>query len=139
LVLAQFTRDAGKRVEPELFALWGGSPTTRLLRHRDASNRTTLERWHGRLRMLMETVRIPTQAEEAADPQGADQVYQSCVAFLKERTRDHSKFALVFAENCSYGFRRNTWGLRRIGISSTLVGMVVVGACVFVATHTRME
>jgi hypothetical protein len=36
-VLAQLTRDAGKRIEPGLWEPWGGPPSVRMLRHRDTT------------------------------------------------------------------------------------------------------
>ncbi len=49
LLLAQLGRDAGKRKEPRLFELWGGKPTTRMLRHAGGANLVTLRRRHGKL------------------------------------------------------------------------------------------
>src|SRR3989442_4065228 len=43
-LLAQVGRDWGKRKQPRLFESWGGEPTTRLLRHRDAPNAVLLQR-----------------------------------------------------------------------------------------------
>jgi len=35
LLLAELGRDLGKQKQPTLYGLWGGAPTTQLLRHRD--------------------------------------------------------------------------------------------------------
>jgi len=48
-LMAQVARDRGKKKEPELFTSWGGKPTTCLLRHRDAANKTILSRRHQKL------------------------------------------------------------------------------------------
>jgi len=109
VLLAEVGRDAGKRKEPALFASWGGTPTTRLLRHRDAANRPLLARRHDQLAALT-GIPKPTAAREAAAPAAADQVYDAWTRVLRDRTRDRKKYELVFAENCSYGFRRNLWG-----------------------------
>ena len=45
----QLGRDAGKRLQPSLWASWGGPPTTAGLRHRDASNPVLLARRHERI------------------------------------------------------------------------------------------
>ena len=46
-LLAQLGRDQGKKKEARLFAEWGGTPTTQLLRHRDGQlDATTKERYH---------------------------------------------------------------------------------------------
>ena len=44
------------------------------------------------------------------------------------QTRDKQKYPLVFDENVSYGFRRNTWGLKPFGIAAAVVG--TIGAAV---------
>jgi hypothetical protein len=73
---------------------------------------------------------------ELADPDAADELYESCTHFLRERTRDKGTFPLVFAENVSYGFRRNLLGLRPVGITTSLVGLVI-GAFASGATGYR--
>jgi hypothetical protein len=47
-------------------------------------------------------------------------VYDAAVEVLKERTRDAKAFPLVFDELCNYGFRRNLWGHRPLGIGLSL-------------------
>ena len=82
---------------------------------------------------------MPTADEEKTDPDKADDVYAACVLFLKEKTRDKK---LVFEENCNYGYRRNLFGLRSIGIASALVSMCVIAAVVSLSryvTHTRTQ
>ncbi|MFQ5798766.1 MAG: hypothetical protein ACE5H0_08745, partial [Bacteroidota bacterium] len=115
-LLAQLGRDWGKRKETFLFALWGGIPTTRLLSHRHTTlDRTTLARYHAKLRTLL-TVTLPTAQREQQNPSAADEEYESCVRFLRERTRDPKRFPLVFAENVNYGFRRNLWAMKALAI-----------------------
>ena len=67
---------------------------------------------------------LPTEEEETEDPIGADQQYDATVNFLREATRDRSKFPLVFAENVNYGFRRNLWGLKPFGLSIALLAAI---------------
>jgi len=122
-LLGQLGRDAGKRKEPKLFSFWGGKPSTRLLRYRDAPNKVILSRQHQHLRKLLPELEIPTPEEEIASPEAADQVYDACVHFLRERTRDKKRFPLVFEENCNYGFRRNLWGMKPLGIGVNLIGL----------------
>ena len=133
-LLAQLGRDWGKRKQPRLFESWGGKPTTRLLRHRETPNKVLLRRRHQKLQELLPDVNIPTAEKEAADPETADQVYETCVAFLLEKTRDKKQFPLVFEENCNYGFRRNLWGMKPLGIMTTLAGTIAV-AVLFVTKY----
>lgn len=45
-LVAQLSRYLGKRQERDLFASWGGPPTTSQLRLRGARNRALVERYH---------------------------------------------------------------------------------------------
>jgi len=125
-LMAQMARDMGKQKEPGLYESWGGKPTTRLLRHRNTPNTALLSRRHRKLQSLMPGIQIPTAADELADSRAADDIYDSCTAFLLEKTRKKEKFPLVFEENCNYGFRRNLWGMKPIGITTSLIGTVAV-------------
>ena len=123
-LVAQLGRDRGRQKQPELWERWGGPPTTRLLRFRDSSNRVVLDRRRANLQRVTGRV-LPSEDEEAEDPAGADQAYEAAVGFLREATRDRSRFPLVFAENVNYGFRRNLWGLKPFGLSvATLAALV---------------
>ena len=126
MLFAQVGRDLGKRKEPWLFDLWGGKPTTRMLRHRDASNTEQLSVRHEALAHLCTPVRIPTAEEERVDSMRADKIYETCVGMLIERTRDKEKFHLLFEENCNYGFRRNLWGMKPLGITVSVVRLCVI-------------
>lgn len=127
MLLAQAGRDAGKRKEALLFMLWGGKPTTRLLRYRDAANITLLRRRHAKLAALL-GIAMPGANEEAANPRASDEVYETCVTFLRDRTRDREQFHLVFEENCNYGFRRNLWGMKPLGVTLTLLALAAIAA-----------
>ncbi len=124
-LLAEVGRDAGKRKEPDLFASWGGKPTTRLLRHHGAANRPLLARRHARLAALT-GIAAPTAGAEAADRAAVDEVYETWSVVLRDRTRDHTTFDLIFAENCSYGFRRNLWGMKPVGTVLAVAGLAAV-------------
>jgi hypothetical protein len=124
---SQLGRDQGKAKEAALFESWGGKPTTRFLSHSSSPlNAQTLERYHKKLKKLRRDFRLPTAEEEAADPVAAKTVYESCVDYLLERTRDTKEFALVFSENVNYGFRRNLWGMRPAGLS---IAVLAAAAC----------
>lgn len=122
-LLAQLARDRGKRIEPRLFRRWGGPPATRLLRHRGARNPVAVARRHAQLARVVPDLHLPSLAEEAADPLGADQVYEVAVDYLRDATRDDEKFPLVFKEICNYGFRRNLYGLRSYGAVAAVLGV----------------
>lgn len=111
--LAHFSRSRGRAAESELYAVWGGKPTTALLRHSDVHlDPVTKRRYHDFLAKNIENWRIPTEEEELREPRKADQAYESAVRWLLEHTRDQKRYALLFKENISYGFRRNCYGIK---------------------------
>jgi hypothetical protein len=131
LLAAQFGLAAGKRKEPALYAAWGGPPTTTMLRHRTSSNPVALARRHDLISRAA-GIRLPSAAEEAADQQHADAAYETAVAVMRERTRKADEFPLVLDELCNYGFRRNLWGHRTLGIALAAMGaLIAFGAAAF--------
>ena len=107
----------------------GGIPTIMLLRHRDQTiEAPTKARYHHILSKMIPDVDLPSKQKEIENPSEADEVYASCTEFLKEATRDHVKFSLVFQENSNYGFRRNLWGMRAAGLVVSAIGTVACGA-----------
>jgi hypothetical protein len=117
-LLEQLGRDQGKIKEPGLWASWGGAPTTQMLRHRERNlcNPALRARYHRKLQQLVPDLRLPSAADETACPAAADQIYDAYVRYLIAQTRDREKFPLVLEENINYGFRRNLWGMRPVGI-----------------------
>lgn len=115
-LLSNLSREMGKRLENEMYSLWGGKPTTQLLRHRhEIIEGVTKKRYHAFLSAKIKEP-FPDATEELADPKAADDVYQSAVRWLLTQTRDVKKFDLLFKENITYGFRRNALGLKYIGL-----------------------
>jgi len=117
LWLAELGRDQGKLKEPALFALWGGKPTTRMLRHRhSALDPVTLARYHAVMGKFIGKP-FPNREDEEFDERAADDLYESGVKMLLEKTRDQEQFGLLFKENVSYGFRRNLWGMKSAAVA----------------------
>ncbi len=106
---SQLVRSAGRRRQAALWASWGGAPTTQILRFRGASNRVAVQRRHTQLRRIFPDLVIPDEASESADPDSADQHYETVVQALIERTRDPQRFDRVFDENCQYGGHSRAW------------------------------
>jgi len=128
MLASQVGRDQGKKKEAMLFQKWGGAPATYMLRHSDPRlNSVTRRRYHAKLGELLPSLRMPTAEEEAASPAAADEEYESCVHYLREKTRDRKRFELLFSENVGYGFRRNLWAMRGGGVA---LGMIAILACV---------
>lgn len=128
-LVAQCGRDAGKRKEPKLFDTIGGKPSTRLLRHRDATlPPATKTRYHSFLKANVPGFALPTLKQETDKPDAADKMYASAVDWLLAKTRDTKLHELLFAENISYGFRRNLWGMKPVGILACLLSISVITA-----------
>ncbi len=121
-VLGQVGADFGKRLEKDLWAKWGGPPTTRFIRHGNHEfNEVTRARIHAKLHEL--GLYVPTSVEQNQDERAADLHYQSCTDELIRRTRDQKEFPLVFKGLTEYGFRRNLLGLKVLGVFLTSVGL----------------
>lgn len=119
VIADHLVRDRGRKLQPELWASWGGPPATKALRHRDAGNTTMLLRRHGQLEKLLD-MSMPTRRQEASNPAKADEKYEVAVKYLISRTRDTATYRLIFLENCHYGFRRNMLGVRPTGLAASL-------------------
>lgn len=116
-LLADVARSLGKRHEARLWKSWGGSPSTQVLRHRDdVFDRVSKRRYHEFLEKKVKAD-FPKKEDESADPAVADAVYAAGCNWLKEATRDHKKFALLYSANVNYGYRRNGFGLRWFGLA----------------------
>ena len=123
-LLSQLVRDRGKSREPWLFMKWNGKPTTAMLRHSDPRlNVNTRARYHKRLSSMLPEISLPTAEQEKANPADADAVYASCGDYLLAKTRDKERFQLLFQENVNYGFRRNLWAMKPVGITISIVSL----------------
>jgi hypothetical protein len=120
-LLGNIARERGRRLEPILYESWGGKPTTQLLRHRDRNIESpTKRRYHAFLSSTV-SLQFPSEREEESNPVHADEIYQSAVRWLLNHTRDKIRHKMIFDENIAYGFRRNAYGLKAIGIGICLV------------------
>lgn len=116
--------------------MWGGKPSTAFLRHSGgAFNRHTLARYHRRLSELLPDLRLPSEAEERAEPSRCDEVYEACGDYLRAQTRDTTRFRVLFQELINYGFRRNLWGMKAIGVVLSLAGIAITGALLVARTE----
>ena len=126
LLISEIGRDLGKNKEKKLYEMWGGMPSVRMLRHHNNINAEELKIRHKKLSELIVDIKIPSANEELQDNKKADNIYGVCSTFLRNNTRDVEKFSLIFKELCSYGFRRNLWGLKSIGIFINILGLVLI-------------
>jgi hypothetical protein len=129
VLFAELGRDQGKKKEARLYKLWGGKPSTQLLSFRLSTlNPLTLQRYRQLLQHLRPDLRLPSSKDaELADSLAADMAYESCGDFLRQETRDKTKFPLVFEANVSYGFRRNLWAMKPAAVG---IGVLSAATCV---------
>jgi hypothetical protein len=135
-LLSQLARDAGKNGEQALFARWGGMPSVAIFRHRDTRiDAITKARYHKKLTSVVTGTKVPSAAQEQADPTSADQTYTAWSTYLRTHTRDTKKYPLVFHELVNYGYRRNVWGLRSIGIVTSALSCAIAGTWCYLQYH----
>lgn len=77
----------------------------------------------------------PTEQEEKDDFKAADVFYARCGAWLRENTRSAKKFPVLFAENVTYGYRRNLLGLKWPALAANLVLLLL---CAFLLHKKEM-
>lgn len=122
---ADLSRRSGKAIERRLFNVVDGRPVNTELYRRDQTlDNVRKDRYRAFLAEMIDLV-APTEEQETRFPEKAAQFYDIAFAWLRENTRSVEMFPLVFAENVTYGFRRNLLGLKRIGISLNAVSFAV--------------
>lgn len=73
----------------------------------------------------------PTVDDETTKPRQADDFYNSAGNWLREHTRDQRKFALLFAENITYGYRRNLLGLKPVALCFNAAVLAISGSILY--------
>lgn len=125
-LLTQITRDYGKNKEQQLSQKWGGMPSMKIFRHSDQHlNTATKIRYHMCLAKLVEGTNSPTAEQEETDSITADEIYLTWSNYLRAHTRDTMMFNLIHRENINYGYRRNVWAMKPIGVTVSLVVLLV--------------
>lgn len=130
--IADATRERGRAVELAIYPGRKGMPSVALFRRNDATlNAGTKDRFRATLAKKL-GVAAPTAEEEAANQDVADSFYEQCGDWLRKNTRDTKKFALLFTENVTYGFRRNLLGIKWIALA---LNALVVAVCIGFLWH----
>ena len=124
--LAAFVRTWGQRAQTNLYMRWGGQPSTILLRHSDARIATqTKQAYHAQIALKL-GLKMPSAEEEENDPVSADQAYAAAADALRPMTNNKVTFPFVFKELVAYGYNRNAFGARWVGMLVALSCAVVV-------------
>lgn len=114
--LADVARDRGKRLEPGLWADWGGPPlATRL-----AVDDSTAIAARNATGHLLKSVVVPASAAT----RDVDR-YTALADILRHQVRRLDGSDVVFAENASYGFQRNLLGMQPIVAPDTDIPTVI--------------
>ncbi|WP_157876667.1 hypothetical protein [Streptomyces graminilatus] len=137
VVLAELVRHQGRKVQEVLWASWGGSPTIQKLRLRqDGQNSLQRETWRKAVSFVT-GIELPSVRSERANPVKADETIEVAVGQIRSLTRDEVKFPLVRAENRSYGFHRNLYGIRWTGRITGL--LVVLGVLMYIVWLANVD
>lgn len=141
LVAMPLVRVRGQAVQKSLFAAWGGAPTMRFLRFRDHSiDEVTKQRYHAFLKEHIAGFAPPVSLDdERRDPDIAEAHYASGVKWLLEYTRDGDRFPRVAQENANYGQHRNLYSLRRLGLATSVLGILWALGWVWIRTSGALR
>lgn len=131
ILLSFIARDLGKRAEDRLYRKWGGRPSELMLMHSGPMAPVLRARRHAAIRALFPDVPVPTAAEEAAERGAAQDRFRAITTLLIGRSRNKEKHPLLFEENCNYGFRRNMYGMRWLGVATAAVTTLALGLQIY--------
>ena len=138
-VLSEWIAEVGRQKQAALWEGWGGAPTTELLRYGDGRiDAITKSRIHANLQRLCPEAGIPVDAgAEQADQEAADRAYHAAVQVARVRARENrGAFPNVFRANVRYGFRRNMWSIRPVGIGVSVAALLgSIGALIWSTGH----
>lgn len=124
--LSNLVSNLGNQLQTRLFGLWGGAPTTIILRHSDNILDTyTKQRYHRWLESKVSGLVMPSSDAEIHAPDAANDLYASATNFLREYTRDKSKYPMVYSDNVAYGFARNLLVMRWMGIGVAFTSIML--------------
>lgn len=74
----------------------------------------------------------PTIDDERNDLARANDFYLTAATWLRDHTRDHRTFAILFGENITYGYRRNLLGLKPVAL---IINTIVLAASVAILVY----
>jgi hypothetical protein len=142
-LLSSFVRTWGQRAQDRLFRRWGAQPSTILLRHRDLTLPAPTKQRYRDLAAARLGVDMPSAEEEQKDPAGADLAYMAAADVLRPQTNDRKAFPFVFKELVAYGFNRNAYGSRWVGLGVAVITIIATlwhaGALGLESPHWRNQ
>ncbi|MBR1201049.1 hypothetical protein JQ574_34160 [Bradyrhizobium sp. AUGA SZCCT0158] len=124
---ADIARRLGKRIEERIYSESGGKPSVTMLRYSDSTFDAASKEQYRTFLSAKINQPTPTEDQERQDINSGDAFYERAGAWLRENTRDTKKFAVLFAENITYGFRRNLLGLKWPALSVNVALVLISG------------
>lgn len=123
-VATRIARSAGRARQDQLFAQWGGMPTTTMLRFRDDRlNPQTKRIYRERLARLGPSFPIPDEDEERRDPTAADIKIGAAMDEVRRRAKEKGT-KTVHRENINFGAARNAFGLKPYGLGACAIAVI---------------
>jgi len=127
--LGHLARALGEGIEPNLWASWGGPPSTRFMRHRDTFFGEGLKLQIYQNLNKEFSIRLLTDDEEARNHGRADKEIEDAFRRVREYLRASDPKGLWYSHNVEYGFSRNLLGCR------LLWAIVAVAATAFAMAY----
>lgn len=130
--LSTVISNMGNAIQKVYFERWGGAPTTTLIMpESEEMDRYTKQRYFKWLNSKIPDLNLLLDSDDKSDLQ---QKIRSATNFLREYTRDTKKYSAVYRDNVAYGFSRNLVAVRYIGITVSIISIMInVGAMFFSA------
>jgi hypothetical protein len=127
--IADFSRSRGRAIETSIHADHGGTPSVTMFRRSDQTiNTGSKDRYRNFIAGSL-GIDAPTPKNEHKNQAEADLFYAQCGVWLRQNTRDHKAFSILFGENVTYGFRRNLLGVKSFAL---WLNVIVVAICAFI-------
>lgn len=123
--ISSFVRTYGQRAQEKLYIIWGGRPTTLILRHSDRRLPNGTKKLYHEQIVAKFNLPVPSTEEEARNVAAADDIYLDATDRLIKATRDTKRYPLVFKELIAYGFNRNCYGVRWIGAAVSFLTLLL--------------
>lgn len=140
LFLTGWVRQRGLELHDQLFAEWGGAPTTILLRLTTQSTNTVIRDRRRAAASRVSGVKLLGLDAEQRNQVAADDAIEAAVAQLRAQTSaDHVRFRIVFAENKNFGFERNLLAIRPLGILLSVSAVAVLGVLIGLSTGSLIH
>jgi hypothetical protein len=141
---SDLARRFGKRTEKTLFKDTAGVPSNTLLLRSDKTFDVATQDRYRKLIGDLIGEKAPSDEKETRDLPAARAYYIRAGNWLRENTRDHKEFRLLFEENITYGFRRNLYGVKWPALILNLIVLIICGVILYLnkfsaATLSQVE